>query len=596
MNQPSLGLLERLRPPIGFRTAGALGTTYSADLLTCMAVLTTMDGGDGEQIRYGRVEAYRALDRLRDRVRIYYNLGCLSRRDGRKYPSLALLDKVLAPVTVPGTGSFHPKVWLVRQTGPVGEDRFVLVVSSRNVTTSTDWDFGVAIQGATGGRGVALPRLRAFAEYVTRLGGDTAQMGLLGDLDAVRWELPHDVHELLFDFQEGGEAHRQLHPVWSTFPSRPSEVLLLSPFIDGKMVAEATRRWRAVEKRRLVAGTEGLTTVALGSRREELKALKPYQLTAASELGSDLGTDPGEQSEEEEEQARALHAKVVVLTERRKTTVVIGSNNLTSNGWWGGSTEAFVQLRGENSLAEALWEWADSQALLFEFPETGTPIPPRPPLEDEAERLRSARFRLEEPAPNKEARLVIIEPTALTLAEDMRLDVCRYTTPGQVVSFPSAASSVRLPGCIRAFRTRFVVCALHFGDEQIAWTTQVEIVPNLEDDRDRELVANLLGPRDFLVYLQSLRSAEAITGPPEGDEDSNPSWHIVEGSPRLQGRLSLEGLLRQLAEEPNTFAEMDTAISRYGELIKASPLPDDERSVLSELMDAWTVIREATLS
>jgi hypothetical protein len=35
-----------------------------------MAVLTTMDGCEGEQVRYGRVEAYRALDHLRDKVRI----------------------------------------------------------------------------------------------------------------------------------------------------------------------------------------------------------------------------------------------------------------------------------------------------------------------------------------------------------------------------------------------------------------------------------------------------------------------------------------------------------------------------------------------
>src|SRR5206468_7190865 len=95
MNQPTLGLLEKLRPPAGFRTAAALGATYSADLLTCMAVLTTMDGGGGAEVRYGRVEAYRALDRLRGKVRVCYQAGRLSRRDGEKYPSLALLDGVL---------------------------------------------------------------------------------------------------------------------------------------------------------------------------------------------------------------------------------------------------------------------------------------------------------------------------------------------------------------------------------------------------------------------------------------------------------------------------------------------------------------------
>ena len=115
MTQPTLGLLERLRPPPGFWTEAALGATYSADLLTCMAVLTTMDGGDVEQVRYGRVEAYRALDLLREKVRICHQAGRVSRRDGAKYPSLALLDRVLVPIRLPGRGSFHPKVWLVRQ-------------------------------------------------------------------------------------------------------------------------------------------------------------------------------------------------------------------------------------------------------------------------------------------------------------------------------------------------------------------------------------------------------------------------------------------------------------------------------------------------
>ena len=178
MNQPTLGLLEKLRPPSGYRTDAALGATYSADLLTCMAVLTTMDGGDGEQVRYGRIEAYRALDRLRDKVRICHQAGRLSRRDGAKYPSLALLDRVLVPIRLPGSGSFHPKVWLVRQLDEVGHERFVLVVSSRNITTSTDWDLGIAVEGAVGGKGVMLPRVRAFVEHALTLAEN--QAGSLG--------------------------------------------------------------------------------------------------------------------------------------------------------------------------------------------------------------------------------------------------------------------------------------------------------------------------------------------------------------------------------------------------------------------------------
>ena len=192
------------------------------------------------------------------------------------------------------------------------------------------------------------------------------------------------------------------------------------------------------------------------------------------------------------------------------------------------------------------------------------------------------------------ARLALVEPEVLGLAKDMRLDVCRYTTPGEIASFSPGADSVSLPGCKRALRTRFIVCTLHHGDEQVAWTTQVEAVPPLDDQRDRELVAQLLGPRDFLAYLQSLRSAEALVGPTEGDEESDQFAPGQERSGHPQGRLSLEGLLRQLAEEPTAFAEMDQAIRRYGDLIKSSPLADDERSVFVEFMDAWSVIREAS--
>src|SRR5436305_10468846 len=120
-----------------------MGPTYSAYLLPCMAGLTTIDGDNGEQVRYGRVDAYRALDHLRDKVRICHQAGRVSRRDGAKYPSLALLDRVLVPIRLPGRGSFHPKVWLVRQMDEASRERFVLVVSSRNITTSMDWDLGI---------------------------------------------------------------------------------------------------------------------------------------------------------------------------------------------------------------------------------------------------------------------------------------------------------------------------------------------------------------------------------------------------------------------------------------------------------------------
>jgi hypothetical protein len=98
------------------------------------------------------------------------------------------------------------------------------------------------------------------------------------------------------------------------------------------LVDEAARRWRRVPTRRLVAGTEGLISVALGSEREALRALEPRQMVPASEAPDPPEAEAGETREDEIEKVRALHAKVIALDDGRHATVIVGSNNLTSLG------------------------------------------------------------------------------------------------------------------------------------------------------------------------------------------------------------------------------------------------------------------------
>jgi hypothetical protein len=557
-----------------------------------MAVLTTMDGGDGEQVRYGRIEAYRALDRLRDKVRICHQAGRVSRRDGAKYPSLALLDRVLVPVRVPGGGSFHPKVWLVRQLNKAGEDRFVLVVSSRNVTTSTDWDLGVTVYGTTSGEGVSLPRIRAFAEHAMALAGEPDRIVTLGNLDSVRWALPPHATELAFDFQAGHGGPRELHPEWIKFAARPSRALLLSPFIDERMVAEAAARWRQVPKRRLVAGTEGLLTIAVGPKRDALRALEPRQIVAASETQDPPEVENGEEREDEVEQTRPLHAKVIALDDGRHAAIVIGSNNLTSSGWCGGSTEAFIRLAGDAMLCDPLWDWA-GQAELFDFPDAGTAPPQQPMLERLKDELHAIRFRLEDVAGGAPSRLTM-DPPSLHLPDGVWMAVSRYTTPTETIPFPTGASTVDLPSCANAMRTRFVVCKLRNHDgEETAWIASADVDPPLGDDRDRELVARLLGLREFLAYLQSLHSAEVIPGTGEGDPGDDPGNDPSQQHQSLVDSVNLEGLLHALVADPQAFAEMDRTVMRYADLIGKGQLTPDELALYVRFRDAWDAIREA---
>lgn len=594
MTYPTFGLLAKLRPPPGFRTEAALGATYSADLLTCMAVLTTMDGGNGEQVSYGRVEAYRALDRLSDKVRICYHAGRISRRDGVKYPSLALLDRVLVPVRPRGRGSFHPKVWLVRQVDEASRERFVLVVSSRNITASLDWDLGIALEGSLSGAGIVLPRVRAFAEHALSLAGEPGRLKSLGKLEDVRWTLPPHIRELSFDFQVGSDGPRKLHQEWSRFAGKSSRVLLLSPFIDEGMVEEAARRWGHVPTRRLVAGTDDLISVALGPKREVLRALDPRQMTPASEASEPPEAEVGEARENEIEKFRALHAKVIAIDDGLRATVIVGSNNLTSSGWRGGSTEAFVRLVGDADLTDSLWDWAGAQAELFDFPKRGSALPKRPILEQQRDDLHAVLFRLEDVDPKVPSRLVMLDPPQLQLREGVQMEVARYTTPHDRVAFPSGTSTIYIPNCAPALRTRFIVCTLRHEDDEIAWIAAADLVPPLGDERDRELVAQLLGLRQFLAYLQALHTDGITAGATEGEPDDD----VMEAvSQHLQtayvDSVNLEGLLRQLASNPGSFDEMDAAVTRYGEVIKKGHLSFSDAELLEQFLKAWAAIREA---
>jgi hypothetical protein len=558
-----------------------------------MAVLTTMDGGDGERLRYGRIEACRALDRLRNKVRIFHQNGCVAWKDGNKYPSLSLLDQILVPIRLTGRGSFHPKVWLVRQLDNQQEERYVLIISSRNITTSTDWDLGIALEGRPDGKGKVLPRVRAFVEHVLRLAGDLDRMETFGNLDSVRWSLPPNVRDMDFDFQSGGSDAGELHHVWNTFPSAPSQVLIISPFIDSYMVATAAARWSSVPKCRLVAGTEGLITVALSKQREALHHLNPLQMAAATGAPKPIEPELGEEQDDEIEEERALHAKVLCLSGNGRCTLLLGSHNLTRSGWSGPSTEAHIRIEGDPELGDPLWEWMASQGQSFDFPDPST-LPTQSSLLAEVRRgLHGALFHLEDRGPDQSSILSIVEPSTLKLPNGVTLNVARYSVPREAVTFPSGSSSAEIPGCMELMRTRFIVCTLkHEGDEE-AWIATADISPPLGGQRDRDLMAKLLGIREFLAYLHSLSSGDAISGTPEGDETEPPySWSSSRKDASNAPFVDLEGILRQAVSDPKAFEEMDRAVNRYGESIRNVSLSPEDIALLDRFLEAWKAIRE----
>ena len=145
-------LLDQVLVSDGFTVDFAVGTTYSLDMETLLAVPLTMglmgDAGEGNVAPHVLMEAIRASA---DKFAVFCNAGCIAvpRKNSRVF---SLLGNCVNQVTLPAQGkgfvNFHPKVWIVKQTNPeIGITRLKVSVMSRNLTSSSDMDAVCVLEG-----------------------------------------------------------------------------------------------------------------------------------------------------------------------------------------------------------------------------------------------------------------------------------------------------------------------------------------------------------------------------------------------------------------------------------------------------------------
>src|SRR6185295_10068951 len=119
--------LDALRPPPGFLLDSAVGTTYSLDLETLLAVPLGFAMLDWENERGALardpVALLHALRRCAANVTVFCQAGRIA-APARHHPLFAHLEPMVIEAIVPNRGaSFHAKTWLLRF---VGDDQKVV--------------------------------------------------------------------------------------------------------------------------------------------------------------------------------------------------------------------------------------------------------------------------------------------------------------------------------------------------------------------------------------------------------------------------------------------------------------------------------------
>jgi hypothetical protein len=593
MSLGGVPLLDLLRPPEGYRTTAALLTSYSADLIACLAALVAMDGDSAEEVKYGKLQALRALERLRNRVRIVAHQGRVSWHGQGDAKVLGLFDAIVRTVPFDGRSqSFHPKVVLARQESLGARDRFVLAVGSRNLTSTAAWDLGLGLVGyeraspPTGTR--RLDSLSDFVGAVVRLIAEPELAGRFGRLAEVCWELPEGVDKLEFRFragEPGGFAECEL----ASLPAN-GRALLLSPFLTPRMVTILARHLAKADEVRLVSGRGHLDKVAASAARRAFTncggRFTPFSMLLATE---DAAPPTPDDTDPEQSDDRGLHAKVFAVTADGRTTALVGSANLTHHAWLGENWEAFLFLRGSSELGDALWEWSGERARPYRPPEPNEVEPEQP---DPIEELRAAFGELAIEMYDTEGRastVICSEVGPLLSRSGCRLEVARFTRPAEWARWQAGEDQVTLPPCEPGERTSFLLVRATCGGFSATWVQSVHVEPAIDDRRDQQAFVAALGVTGFLRYLQGMLDDLAPI-----DDMPAPDNRRGRGSSRSGWQSAslfcLEDLLRRLAKDPHALDELDETVTRYRTLFERAPMQSGEREELRRFLDAWKAI------
>ena len=339
--QSRAALTEQLKPPAGFELSHAVGTTFTLDLASALAVPLSFASHrlSAQQDTLGVLDAIR---RAADRIDVFAQAGELSM--GTRSDLVAFLEPMIHPVTT-RRGLFHPKVWFLEYRAR-DEFAYRFLCASRNLTADRSWDVIVRLDGAPAGAGAkrdAAAVNRPLVDLLRRLPSLTVQPLEPTRRDrltefaerwrGVVWERPDPMKSIAFHvFGIPGATLPDLHG---------KRALMVSPFLsdDGLGMLRGGVR----------------TDTHLVSRAESLDRLAPATLDA--KLSTYVLDDASTYAQDDEsggelqpvvppaERLSGLHAKAIVVDRMDGAHVFLGSANATLAAWQG-NVEVMVEFVG----------------------------------------------------------------------------------------------------------------------------------------------------------------------------------------------------------------------------------------------------------
>jgi hypothetical protein len=593
---------DQLIPPDGYELEQAIGTSYSLDLEALMILPVALFysqklDGSVDKMRYDMLHA---ITEAAKKITIYYQNGQL--KVPQKYHHLmAYWEKGIQPVTMPHhASSFHPKIWVIRYEGKGLAPKYRVLVTSRNLTFSRDWDMAFATDGEVSDKEQPKNKpLVHFLQYLNTTGKKTIPAAFLNDLLKVKFDLPEKFDAFKFvpigiPNIETGKPYT--NPI-TVAKALWDEMLIVSPFID-KTTLDSI--YKATTK-----------TPYLLSRKEELDSVDEETLSLFDCWQFSTFFQQAEYFQELEDDgtpplAQSLHAKLVVAMQDSVPYWYLGSANC-SDPAQGRNIEFMVELKAGNwaglktkDIFKALTDPAKSEGITLFTPYT---FEARVSVEEQKSidlAIRKIKYDLTQ-LPIKGTAVLIEGGTAYDLS--IEIDASHLTLPkGFEVKVKPLPENQKAGEAIKPEKINRIDNFGGYGETALSIFLVVEIAKDrhvhsqfllpmeieLPNSRLNKIFSAIIDSREkFLKYLTFLLTGEEtdLIGNANGKKDKksgtgHDAWAFT-GTPVY------EKLLIASSRFPDKLKSIDTLIQR----LKAETTESDEPIITAEFEGFWNVFQ-----
>ncbi|MCQ2234195.1 MAG: phospholipase D family protein [Paludibacteraceae bacterium] len=371
---------EKLMPRDGYKVEFAVGTTYSLELETMLMVPLALfhakyltEATKEDNLRCDMLDA---LQQVKDKVVVFVHANNI--KVGKDHSMLFnYLDQSICNIEMPENSNFHPKMWLMKyvRVNDPQDYEYRLVVTSRNLSASTDFDLEVSIDGYRAEEETDNGALIDFMQYLLGNRSDKEKdilKTIKRDLRNTKFDKPDNFNEIGF-YPHSIDNHDcpiQKFEEWD-------DCLVVSPFIDEGALKEIKRK--TIGECILVSRETELDKIDRAILRQFKNV---YCFSPALENCSEMEDNDEVEENDRLHQNVSLHAKLYVISgraegdRRKKNHWYVGSTNGTTAAFER-NIECLLRMTStseDTSISKLVESFTEGKAPLFEAYNINTPL------------------------------------------------------------------------------------------------------------------------------------------------------------------------------------------------------------------------------